>query len=122
MNPPLASFKDTTLIELALAGHAECFSALMDRHLVVVRSRISSIVKNVTDRDDLLQEVMFKVWAESSFRTWMTRVAINEALQSHRKERRRPACQPFRDIDAFASLLESPFQSLASFLRSTARC
>jgi len=121
MTPPLASFKDTTLIELALAGHAECFSALMDRHLVVVRSRIASIVKNVTDRDDLLQEVMFKVWlhlstfrADSSFRTWMTRVAINEALQSHRKERRRPACQPFRDIDAFASPIESPFQSLAS--------
>lgn len=121
MTPPLATFEDKALIELALAGRPECFSALLDRHLVAVRSRISSMVKNVTDRDDVVQEVMFKVWlhlstfrAESSFRTWMTRVAINEALQSYRRERRRPASQPLWDLDAFASPMESPFQSLAS--------
>jgi RNA polymerase sigma-70 factor, ECF subfamily len=117
MTRQLANFDDSTLIELALAGQADCFAVLMDRHKVVVRRRIGSIVRNVTDRDDLFQEILFKVWlrlssfrAESSFRTWITRVAINEALQACRRERCRPACQPIRDLDAFASSGESPLQ------------
>ncbi len=86
---PLAAHEDCTLVKLALAGQVECFSVLMDRHLAVVRRRIRSLVRNVADVDDLLQEVLLKVWrhlltfrSESSFRTWTTRVAINEALQS----------------------------------------
>jgi RNA polymerase sigma-70 factor (ECF subfamily) len=127
MSPHLAAFEDTTLIELALAGQPECFSALMDRHLGAVKRRIGSIVQNVTDRDDLLQEIMFKVWlrlstfrSESSFRTWITRVAINEALQSYRRQRSRPTCQPHSDLDAFASPVESPFQALARLERAQA--
>ncbi len=88
MTPSLATSEDSTLIKLALAGQAECFAVLMDRHLVAVRRRICSMVGNASDADDLLQEVLLKVWrrlstfrSESSFRTRMTRVAINEALQ-----------------------------------------
>jgi len=127
MTSHLATFEDTTLIELALAGQPECFSALMDRHLFAVKRRICAMVPNVTDRDDVIQEVMFKVWlhlstfrSESSFRTWITRVAINEVLQAYRRERRRPTCQPLGDIDAFASPVESPFQSLARVERAKA--
>jgi len=61
-----------------------------------------------------------KVWrhlstfrSESSFRTWLTRVAINEALQSYRRERSKPLCQPLGDFDALASHVESPHQSYA---------
>jgi len=78
------------------------------------------MVQNTTDADDLLQEVLVKVWrhlskfrSESTFRTWMTRVAINEALQFYRREQRRPICQAFGDFDAFATPNESPFQSLS---------
>jgi RNA polymerase sigma-70 factor (ECF subfamily) len=82
---------------------------------------IASMVGNPTDAEDLLQEVLLKVWrhlstfrSESSFRTtWMTRVAINEALQFYRRERCRPTCQPIGDLDAFASQSESPHQSFA---------
>jgi len=120
MTPPLATFEDATLIKLALAGQSDCFTALMDRHLVAVKRRIGSMVANVTDRDDVLQDVVFKVWlhlssfrSESSFRTWMIRVAMNETLQVFRKERNKPTCQPFCDLDAFASSYESPHQYLA---------
>ena len=96
MTPSLVTYEDCALVELALEGQVECFSVLMDRHLAVVRRRIRSMVRNAADADDLLQEVVLKVWkhlstfrSESSFRTWMTRVAINEALQNCRRERRR---------------------------------
>src|ERR1700719_5426597 len=106
MTRPLARFEDSTLIKLALEGQTECFAVLMDRHLIAVRKRIASMIGNATDAEDLLQEVLLKVWShlstfrsESSFRTWMTRVAINEALQSYRRERRSPISQTVGDLN-----------------------
>ena len=120
MTLPLIQFEDSTLIKLALAGQADCFTVLMDRHLVAVRRRIRSMVENASDADDLLQEVLLKVWrrlstfrSESSFRTWMIRVAINEALQLYRREQHRRLCQPLRNFDVFPSHGESPHQRLA---------
>jgi RNA polymerase sigma-70 factor, ECF subfamily len=119
MPPTLATFEDSALIELALAGQTECFVVLTNRHLPAVRRHIHSMVPNATDVDDLLQEVLLKVWrrlstfrSESTFRTWITRVAINEALQSWRRERSRPVCGTFCDIAIFASPGESPLQAL----------
>ena len=43
----------------------------------------------------------------------MTRVAINEALQSYRRQRYSPLFQSLRDLDGLASHGESPDQSLA---------
>jgi len=95
------------------------FMVLTNRHLPAVRRRIGSIVPNTADVDDLLQEVLLKVWRhlstfryQSSFRTWMTRVAINEALQSYRRAGCRPICQALADFDTFASPNESALQSL----------
>jgi RNA polymerase sigma-70 factor (ECF subfamily) len=120
MQPPLATFEDRTLIELTLAGHTECFAALMDRHLAAVRRRIGAMVRNTTDADDLLQDVSFKVWrrlstfrAESSFRTWMTRVAVNEVLQAYRRGQRAPLLGASDNLDDLVSPSESPHQSLA---------
>jgi RNA polymerase sigma-70 factor, ECF subfamily len=115
----LATFEDSELIQLALAGQAECFTVLTNRHLPAVRRRIRSIVPNTTDAEDVLQEVLLKVWrhlskfrSESSFRTWMTRVATNEALQTYRREQGRPISRALHDLDTFASPSESPLQSL----------
>jgi RNA polymerase sigma-70 factor (ECF subfamily) len=121
MTPRLRVVEDSALIEMILAGQGECFTILMDRHLAAVRRRIRSMVGSAADADDLVQEVLLKVWlrlstfrSESSFRTWMTRVAINEALQAHRRERcRPPRSQELRDLDTFASPVESPYRSLA---------
>src|ERR1700693_1803464 len=92
MSPSLTDFEDHALIERVLAGHAESFAVLMDRHFAGVRRRIDGMAPNGVDADDLQQEVLLKVWrrlstfrAKSSFRTWMTRVAINEVLQAYRR-------------------------------------
>ena len=119
MASPPTTLEDSALINLALSGQTECFTVLTNRHLPAVRRRIGSIIRNTTDVDDLLQEVLLKVWrhlstfrAESTFRTWMTRIAINEALQSYRREQRRPICQRLADFDTIASPNESALQSL----------
>ena len=119
MAPPLLTFEDSALIKLALAGQTECFAVLTNRHLPSVRRRIRSMVQNATDAEDVLQEVLLKVWrhlsafrSQSSFRTWMTRVAVNEALQSYRREQCRPLCTATWNLDALASPNESALQSL----------
>jgi RNA polymerase sigma-70 factor (ECF subfamily) len=121
MTPPLAAVEDSALIEMALAGQSECFTLLMDRHLAAVKGLVRSMVRSAADADDVIQEVLLKVWLhlstfrrESSFRTWLTRVAINEALQAHRREQcGPPRTQELRDLDTFASPVESPYRSLA---------
>jgi RNA polymerase sigma-70 factor (ECF subfamily) len=122
MSPPFTTFGDSALIKLTLAGEAECFAVLMDRHLAATRKRIRSMVPDASGLDDLLQEVALKIWchlgtfrSESSFRTWMTRVAINEPLQSYRRERSRPRPEPLGDFHAFASPGQSPYSLLLSW-------
>jgi RNA polymerase sigma-70 factor (ECF subfamily) len=113
--------QDGALIALALAGRADCFTVLMDRHLATVRKRIGKLVRNAAEAEDLLQDVLLKVWihlstfrSESSFRTWMTRIAINEALQSFRRDRSRRIAYGTYDFDELPSPSESPCQSLAN--------
>src|ERR1700722_7808295 len=100
MNQPITEFEDNALIALALAGEGECFSILVNRHLSALKRCIGAMVRNGTDADDLLQDVLLKGWrrlstfrSEASFRTWITRVAINEVLQTYRRDKRHAVCQ-----------------------------
>jgi RNA polymerase sigma-70 factor (ECF subfamily) len=88
------SLDDKALIEMTLSGHNECFDALMDRHLCAIRKRVDSMIPNKPEAEDVLQVAQLKMWThlssfryDSSFRTWITRIAINEALQYHRRTR-----------------------------------
>jgi RNA polymerase sigma-70 factor (ECF subfamily) len=119
MSCPLADFEDSTLVRNVLAGRTECFTVLTNRHVRELKRRIGSIVRNATDVEDLLQELLIKAWlrlstlqSKSAFRAWIIRVAINEALQSWRRERSRPICQALGDFDTLASTNESPLQTL----------
>lgn len=122
MTQPPAVLEDTRLIKLALEGDAECFAALIDRHLGTIKIRIRSMVRNEADAEDLAQEVILQVWRrlstfrfESGFRTWLTRVTINEVLQAYRQDRREPSYAACCDFTDLASAADSPHQS---FVRS----
>ena len=116
-----SQLQDGALIELVLAGQPDCFTVLMDRHLATVKKRIGTLVRNAAEAEDLLQEVLLTVWlhlstfrSESSFRTWITRIAINEALQLFRREQRRRIAYGSFDFDIFTAPCESPCQSLTN--------
>jgi len=118
MTKPFSTLDDSSLIKLALEGDAECFSALIDRHLSVIQKRIRSMVRNQADSEDVAQEVVIKVWRrlstfreESSFRTWMTRIAINEVLHSYRQHHRLPDYRSPHDFRAVPSPADSPQQA-----------
>src|SRR5277367_2664509 len=113
---PLA---DNVMIELTLAGRQECFAALMDRHMGCVRGRINSLIRDTSDAEDVAQETQLKVWmhlssfrSDSSFRTWMVRIAVNESLQWHRSAKRRNQWDA-AELDGLAASTESAFQAYA---------
>ena len=113
-----AAPEDSVLINLVLTGNAECFGVLMDRHLAAVRGRIRGMTRCTSDADDIMQEVQLKIWrhlgsyrSEASFRTWMTRVAVNEALQFYRKANCVPLVHACTELARLISPTESPLQA-----------
>lgn len=122
----LALFSDRDLIRLTLDGQTDCFTALMDRHLTAVKRCIGFMMHGNASADDLTQEVVLKAWrflsafrAESSFRTWLTRVAINEVRQFQRRERA-SRFEELSNPDVLASRDESPYEHFARIQRTKA--
>jgi RNA polymerase sigma-70 factor (ECF subfamily) len=117
---------DEVLIEMAVAGRSDCFSILVDRHLTAVRRHLRAMVPNEPDQEDVLQEVLLKVWRhladfrlECNLRTWMFQIATNEARQWYRRHTSRRVFQPLEDSGPIASMQDSPEKRL---LRNEAAC
>jgi len=93
--PPIrtgAGGDESALIAAAKSGNAQAFEVLIARH----QQRILAIALRRTrvrqDAEDIVQQSFQKAFlhlhqfeARSSFSTWLTRVAINEAQMLHRK-------------------------------------
>lgn len=86
---------DEQLVGLALSGEPTVFQTIMQRH----NQRLYRIARGVLGADHEAEDVVQESWmrafqnlaawrGESAFTTWLTRIAINEALG--RKRKRRP--------------------------------
>jgi RNA polymerase sigma-70 factor (ECF subfamily) len=94
------------------------FWRLDGRHLAMVRGRIQGIARSASDADDIMQEAQLKTWrrlgsyrSESSFRTWMTSIAINEARQFYRKANRFSLVHDRAHLAELTSPSELPYQA-----------
>jgi RNA polymerase sigma-70 factor (ECF subfamily) len=85
---------DEALVVAARAGDEQAFENLVKRH----QPKISALARRYTripeDAEDVVQQTFQKVFiylqkfeGKSSFSTWMTRIAINEALMLLRRRR-----------------------------------
>jgi RNA polymerase sigma-70 factor, ECF subfamily len=93
-----AALGDEKLVRLAQRGDMRAFEELVARHRDKIYARAFSMVRNEEDATDLSQEAWVKAWqrlkqfqGESSFVTWMTRIAINLCLDHLRKQKRHRA-------------------------------
>jgi RNA polymerase sigma-70 factor (ECF subfamily) len=80
------------LISRAQSGDSRAFSALIEPHLRTVYATAMEITKNHEDAEDACQPSMMKAFlhirqyrGNAKFSTWLTRIAINEALMTVRK-------------------------------------
>jgi RNA polymerase sigma-70 factor (ECF subfamily) len=94
---------DNELVEVARSGDAAVFRTIMQRHNRRLYRVARGILGDDVDTEDVVQETYVKAFenlagfrGESSLATWLTRIAINEALG--RKRKRRPTAD-LRKVD-----------------------
>jgi RNA polymerase sigma-70 factor, ECF subfamily len=90
----MAKVDDTELLRAARDGDASAFEALIRRHDRFLYRVARSVLLDDYEAEDVVQETFIKAFrrlmdfrGEASLSTWLTRIALNEALA--RKRRRR---------------------------------
>jgi RNA polymerase sigma-70 factor (ECF subfamily) len=80
---------DAELVEQAKKGQMAAFEMLVNRYQQRVANVIAKLVKDRSEIEDVAQEVFIKVFralprfrGDSSFYTWVYRIAINTAKKS----------------------------------------
>jgi RNA polymerase sigma-70 factor (ECF subfamily) len=86
--------KEASLVRLAQAGDQTAFSRLVQPYMRLAYHVALRITGNREDAEDASQQSLLKAFVrldqfngESLFSTWLTRIAINEALMKVRKRR-----------------------------------
>ena len=85
---------DSTLLVAAKEGDGPAFECLMSRYQKRIFAVAFRITRNREDAQDIVQQSFHKAFVhldtfqgKSSFSSWLTRIAINEALMYLRKKR-----------------------------------
>lgn len=112
---PTTSFRvaeappDEELVRMVHAGAFAAFEVLVRRHARRVHHAIRSILRDEAETEDAVQQTFLQAFVAigrlegaSAFSTWVTRIAVNEALIRARQARRvRVLVAP--DLDALPS-------------------
>jgi RNA polymerase sigma-70 factor, ECF subfamily len=107
---------DETAVAMARNGDRDAFRALVERHSRYLFRIVYRLTRNVEDAQDVVQDTWLKAHAQlgrfearANVRTWLTRIAINCAIDHLRTARRRePAYDPSTfDQEATSAWIES---------------
>jgi len=89
-----ASTDEQKLVVLAKSGHSSAFGELYERHQLKIYRSAFRILRNEQDAEDAVQQSFQQAFVNlhrfrgaSTFATWVTRIAINEALMMLRRRR-----------------------------------
>ena len=95
---PVHTLTDEQIVERVLAGDVPLFEILMRRNNTRVYRAIRSLLRDETEAEDAMQATYVLAFAKlgsfrgaARFSTWLTQVAVNEALGRLRHTRRHPS-------------------------------
>ena len=83
------------LVERVRAGNEHAFRILIETHKETVFRTVYSVLRHQKDAEDATQEVFIKIYTSlpqyknQGFKTWMTRIAVNHAIDLKRKRDRK---------------------------------
>ncbi|MFD1708206.1 RNA polymerase sigma factor [Siminovitchia sediminis] len=83
------------LIEKIKKGNDRAFRILVEKYRTYVFHTVYGVLRNEKDAEDAAQEVFMKIYASlpqydnQGFKTWITRIAVNHAIDMKRKKMRR---------------------------------
>lgn len=96
-----AELTDEQVVERVLAGETELFEILMRRHNQRVYRAARSIVRDEHEAEDVMQEAYVRAYqhlgqfaGRAKFSTWLTRIAVHEALSRLERSRRFQELEP----------------------------
>lgn len=130
---------DSVLVRWAKEGHPEAFEQLVRRHQVSVYRTALRLTGDAHTAEDVAQDTFVAAWeslqlfrADSSFATWLYRIAVNRARNSFRDRRDLPVDEvpqrgfcPGADTEAIAregsqrvlsAIVELPFEQRAALV------
>ncbi len=102
--PAMESNTDEDIVARVVAGDIASFEVLMRRHNQRLYRIGRAILRNDADAEDLMQESYIRAYQNLSkfegrakFSTWLSRIAVNEALARKRSLARREEIEPMVD-------------------------
>jgi RNA polymerase sigma-70 factor (ECF subfamily) len=85
---------DGDLLELARQGHPDAFGTLVRRHDRYLYRVARSVLRDDDEAEDVVQQTYLQAYinfvnfrGEANLRTWLTRIALNDALSRRRQQR-----------------------------------
>ena len=115
------SWSDEEIVRRVVAGETALFELIMRRYNQRVYRAVRAIVRDEAEAEDVMQQAYVNAYAHlrqfaerSSFATWLTRIAINEALARVRPKGPRAAENDEEIMDAIESNVPDPEQQAAA--------
>ncbi len=92
---PVSEQSDEELVQDARAGISASFDTLVRRHRARLRRAVRGVLRDRSEVDDVVQQALLQAFTgldgfegTAPFATWLTRIAMNEALMRARRSRR----------------------------------
>jgi len=89
---PLAVLPDTEIVRKIREGETALFEVLMRRHNQRVYRAVRAVINEEADVEDVMQQAYINAFTHldqfeerAQFSTWLTRIALNEAVAKRRK-------------------------------------
>lgn len=108
-----ASTDERLLVAQAKSGRSTAFGELYDRHRLKIYRTAFRILRNRQDAEDAVQRSFQRAFTnlcrfreDSTFSTWVTRIAINDALMLLRQRRAKTRLQENNDDTEATSVLD----------------
>jgi RNA polymerase sigma factor (sigma-70 family) len=109
--------QDEVVIKQILNGHADEFRIIIDRYYSYLYRIVNAVLHHPKDAEDVTQEALVKIYRSlpqyqfQGLKTWMTRIAVNTAIDYKRKcERRREDIIGIEDGSQLAISEEEPME------------
>jgi len=109
---------DLALVQRALAGEGNAFRLIMRRNNQRLYRLARGIVHDDSEAEDVVQEAYVRAFAhlrdfrgDASLSTWLSRIAINEALGRVRNARRRADLDPGAETPTEAQVIPFPLNA-----------
>lgn len=89
--------EDPSLVEATLRGDQSAFQALVERYQSRMFGLVRHYTQNLVEMEDIVQDTFLKAFSkldtfqsQSSFYTWISRIAVNTALDFRKRHGRNP--------------------------------